>query len=318
MNSSTLLSLASSLVCGSLCLGCGGSSGGGGGLAPPPSSVARPPAASAGGGGTQQPPPPPAPTSGGGGGGGGGGTSGSSGGGSVDERRVGELVLESCLAPTAIAEVALQATLSLTLPGTFDPPIGPTLTASGTPTSGTVLVDFGSGSILNQLTLNGAVMVSWDQTGPNAWTVTVTFTRFGTDSLIGGSSSLDGALTLAVSVTGSVATTGLSGSVTRVTSSLLSGTSTLTIAPNLVYTIDRAAAATVLDGSLTVTTDSGTVGGWTASARSLTFADDSVQSGELELERDSFPRVEVLFEFTAPDEGEWTLTPPGVSGTFSL
>ena len=39
---------------------------------------------------------------------------------------------------------------------------------------------------------------------------------------------------------------------------------------------------------------------------------------EIEVERLSFPSFAVSFLFTQPDQGTWTLTPPGITGTYSL
>lgn len=227
-----------------------------------------------------------------------------------------EWLMEASLAPTTASEVVLLAALAQIQPGVFAPPIGPSLTATGTPASGTVVVDFGSGSIFNKLTLTGAVSASWNATGPERWDLTLTFTKFGTDSFIGGSSILDGSLTFAVHITGTTVSAALIGSVTKTSTSLFSGTSVTTISPNLTYAFDAASGTSVLDGTLDLSTDS--LGTWSASSRALTFATGSVESGEVELQRLSFPKVGVTFTFTSPDQGTFMVSPLGIPGTFSL
>jgi hypothetical protein len=291
--SNTLIStVAGSLLAGLLVMGCGGSGGGG----------------SSGGttssGGTRT------------------GTSGGSSGGSsptvtLDPQEVGEAMLTATVAPLTATDVALQAALAHMVPGSFFPPTGVALVASGSPTAGTVLVDFGSGSLFNKLVWTGALHVSWTKTGDDSWTVTVDFHNFGMDSFLG-ASTLDGTLTVAVTVAGDVATTSVLGSVSHTSSSLLSGVSTMTVTLDVTTVVDGANDVTEVDGVVDVDTDSSLSGDWTASAADLVFADGDVASGEVALERRSFPSVTVTFTFTEPSEGTWRMDPPGVVGTFSL
>lgn len=239
---------------------------------------------------------------------------------SVTDSDAGGWVMEAGLAPITPTEVVLLAFLAQVEPTTFAPPVGPTISASGTPSSGSLTVDFGSGSILNMLTLSGAVTGSWAQTGPTAWQVSLAFADFGTTSLLGGTSRLDGSLTLAVAITGTTVSATLSGSLTKVSTSLLSGTSTTTITPSITYAIDAATGLSVLDGSLAIATDG--LGTWTAVADSLTFGSGAVQSGAFEMQRNSFPAVSVTFTFTQPNQGTYAVRPLGlpvtVTGPFSL
>ncbi|HBP20771.1 MAG TPA: hypothetical protein DEA08_23650 [Planctomycetes bacterium] len=236
--------------------------------------------------------------------------------GTPSDSATAEWLLEASLAPTTASEVVLQAALAQIQPETFAPPIGPSLTATGTPLSGAVVVDFGSGSIFNKLTFTGAVGGTWTATGAERWELTLTFTQFGTDSLIGGSSLLDGSLSYAVQITGSTVTAVLSGSVTKTSSSFFSGTSVTTVSPNLSYAVDTATGLSVIDGTLDLST--GTLGTWSVTSRALTFGSGSVRSGELQLERRSFPQVSVTFTFTSPAGGTFLVDPLGIPGTFSL
>lgn len=218
-------------------------------------------------------------------------------------------------------EMALQASMAIMQPGSFTAVQGtrPSVSASGTATNGSVVLDFGSsqtsGTVINDATLRGQVQATFVRNG-NSATVTVTYTTLTarTDHL--GDTSVSGTLTYACTINGGTVTGTITASVT-VDGSPDRSTFTSTA---LSFTLSST-GSNVISGSSTV---SSTVrGDWTVSYANVTYTVDPplsrvVSSGSAVVTRNTGQALSVSLLFTGPNVGTLTVSPGGSTRSFDL
>jgi hypothetical protein len=226
-----------------------------------------------------------------------------------------QVALSSAQTTNSAAALALGATLSFMNTGSF---VGlqnpPAVTATGDPnTVGTVTVDFGTGTVVNNAIISGQIVSTFTRSGNDA-TITTVFNGFETTTTAHGTATTVGTLTTTTTMAGTVATGTITGSVTTTQS----GDAT-TVTPNLTYSYDGTAGTIVLNGTSAIVSSS--VGSWTATltnvAASVTAATREITSGSVRLDRSGIP-ISLNFVITGPNTGTVTITPGGITQSFTL
>lgn len=229
-----------------------------------------------------------------------------------------EATASSTHTTAALGSLALEATLNQIDPTNFAPLSGPpAVTAVGDATSGTVTIDFGTGTEVNNATVSGTVVGTYSVSG-NSVTVTVTFSSLTANTSKAGSMAIDGSLTLTATLNG---TSNISGAFTGSVTATVGGETT-TVTPNLTYNIDGTPTSGDIDLAGTMGIDSSVYGDWTATLSAITAtvsqSTRSINSGTLELDRSSFPPITVTMQFTGANSGTLEVSPTGYSKDFTL
>lgn len=221
-------------------------------------------------------------------------------------------------AATAPATVGIEAALAA-IDSSF-PALGapPTVTVTGTSTDGTVTVDFGTATVVNNATVGGSVAVSYVRSG-NGATLGLTFSGLEVTTSANGSVTVSGDLTSSVTLGGSGTASGtLKGTMTVSTSSSNGQTDSVTSTLDLTWS----ASAGTLVVSGRITSNGTRNGSWTLDLASLTLAvaapPRSITAGTITLMRQLGVPVTVTIAFTGTNTGTITTNPPGTTTTFSL
>ncbi len=219
----------------------------------------------------------------------------------------------------ALSSMALEASLFQIEPANFAPLSGPPgVTPTGDPTSGTVTVDFGAGTVVNNATVSGTMVATYLVTGGTSVSITVTFSGLTANTSAGGAATIAGSLTLTGTLTGNSNITGtFAGSVTATTSG-----NTTTVTPNLTYAINGAPTTgdITLDG--TVGLDSSIYGDWIATLTAIngtvSQSTREITSGIVALDRSGFLPVTATMTFTGANSGTLVVSPSGFTRNFDL
>ncbi|RMG18188.1 MAG: hypothetical protein D6731_02700 [Planctomycetota bacterium] len=239
----------------------------------------------------------------------------------VSDGDQGQAVAANTQATGALTSLAVEASLNQADAANFTAlQTPPQVTATGSATNGTVSLDFGTGTVVNNATVEGVLTADFTASGASgsiSATVTVTFSNLRVQTARGGDATLNGQVTVSVTTTGSTATGSITGSVTAV-----SNLDTVTVTPSLTYTINGSPTGGTVQLGGTVGIDSQRYGDWTATftnlLASITATARDITQGSLALTRNSSPSVTVTLTFTAPNQGTLTVTPSGVSTSFTL
>ncbi|MHC4814284.1 MAG: hypothetical protein ACYTGO_18040 [Planctomycetota bacterium] len=229
-----------------------------------------------------------------------------------------EATASSAHTTAALGSMALEASLNQIDPTNFAPLSGPpSVNAVGNATSGTVTIDFGTGTQVNNATVSGTMIGTYSVSG-NSVTVTVTFSSLTANTSAGGDATFDGSLTLAATLNGTSNIAGtLTGSVTA-----SNGGDTTTVTPNLTYAIDGTPTTGDITLAGTVGLDSSVYGDWTATLTAITATvsqtDRVINSGTLAMARTSFPPITATMVFTGQNSGTLDVSPGGFSKNFTL
>lgn len=230
-----------------------------------------------------------------------------------------EATTASAQSSTALGSLALEASLNQIDP-TYAPLTGPPTVTPGvgnTATSGTVNLDFGSGTVVNNATVSGQIDAAYTVSA-NAATVTVTYTNVSVDTAAAGVVVLSGSLTI------TVADVTLAPSATGTITGTLTAASTddvTTITPDLTYSVSGTAPTSiVVDGTMGLQSTAygdwdGTFTGVTGSISPLTR---EITAGSINLASTSIPGLGADFVFTGANTGTVTIAPTGISTAFTL
>lgn len=221
----------------------------------------------------------------------------------------------------AAGQMALQASLALMEPGSFQPVQGtrPSISPSGTATNGSVVVDFGSsqtsGTEIADATLRGEVQATFVRNG-NSATVTVTYTTLVATTEHLGTVVVDGTLTYACTINGGTVTGTISASIDVDSSRDLSRFR----ATSLSFTLSSS-GTNVISGSSDV--QSTARGDWTISYANMSYNVDPplarvVSSGSAVVTRSTGSAFSVSLLFTGPNVGTLTVSPGGSTRSFDL
>jgi hypothetical protein len=219
----------------------------------------------------------------------------------------------------ALGSMALQASLNQIDPTNFAPLSSPPLVnGTGDATSGTVNIDFGTGTMVNNATVAGEMVASYTVTGGTSVSITVTFSNLTTMTSAAGTATIGGSLTLSGTLNSSSNITGtISGSLTA----MASGNST-TVTPTLTYAIDGTPSTGDITVDGTVGIDSSLYGEWTATLTAIhaliSQATRVIDTGTAALERSGFPSVTVTMMFTGANAGSLEVDPSGYTKNFTL
>lgn len=181
-------------------------------------------------------------------------------------------------------------------------------TTSGSTTSGSATFDFSSST-----STTGSISINYSG-GNGAANLTLAFNGFGVNTSTQ-NLGLNGTLTYVVAYSGSSATLTATGSLTMTVDGV-----TRTVAINMTVDYDGVLKRSVIAGTTTVTHS--TLGVWTATLAGVTTAkngaDVVLTAGTVTLTRTlPFPATAV-YVFTGNDSGTFTITPTGISGSFTL
>jgi hypothetical protein len=229
-----------------------------------------------------------------------------------------EATASSAHLTTALGSIIRQASLNQIDPthfGALSSP--PSVSATGNPSAGTVTIDFGVGTMVNNATVAGTAVGTYSVTG-NSVSVTVSFSGLTAQTSAAGSMTVGGSLTVTATLNGSSNITGgLNGSVTT----SVAGFDT-TVTPNLTYSIDGTPSTGDFDVDGTIGLDSSVYGDWTATLTAINAtisqASRDINSGTLEMDRSSFPSVTVTMQFTGTNTGTLDVSPSGFTKSFTL
>ncbi len=218
----------------------------------------------------------------------------------------------------AVSSLALEAALFQIDAANFAPLTGPpTVSATGTPTVGTVTIDFGAGSDVNNATVAGTVTAAYTVTG-NSVSITVTPSGLTTNTQSGGTMTLTGATTVTATLNG---TSNIAGAITG-TMIATSVSDTVTITPNLTYAIDGTPTTgdITLDGTIGIL--STRYGDWTATLTAIngtiSQATRAINSGTLVMDRNFILPITATLVFTGSNVGTIDVNPSGYTRSFSL
>lgn len=236
----------------------------------------------------------------------------------LTDPEIAEATASSAHTTWTLGSMALQASLNQIDSGNFAALSGPpSVGATGNSTAGTVTLDFGTGTTVNNATVAGTVVGTYSVTG-NAVTVTVTFSGVTAQTNAAGSMAITGSLTVTATLNGS---SNISGTLTGSVTTDVAGNTT-TVTPNLTYDIDGTPTTGDIDLAGTIDLDSSLYGDWeaTLTAINATVSQTSrnINSGTLELDRSSFPSVTATLQFTGTNQGTLDISPGGFSKDFTL
>jgi len=238
--------------------------------------------------------------------------------GALDARQA-EATVSTVQTTAALGSLALEASLYQIDPTNFAPLSSPPdVNATGDATSGTVTVDFGTGTAVNNATVAGTMLASYSVSGGTTVSITVTFSGLTTSTSAAGTATIGGSLTVSATLNGSSNVSGaISGSVTANTMQSMT-----TVTPSLTYSIDGTptTGGITVDGSVGV--DSSLYGQWTANLTAIqatiSQASRVISSGVAALQRNSFPNVTVTMTFTGSNTGSLEVNPSGYTKSFML
>ncbi len=229
-----------------------------------------------------------------------------------------EATASSAHTSAALGSIALEACLNQVDPSHFAPlSAPPSVSATGDANGGTVTVDFGTGTKVNNATVSGTVIGTYSVSGSSV-SVTVTFSGVTAQTAAAGPIAVTGSLTLTATLNGSSNVSGtLTGSVTTT-----AGSNTTTVTPNLTYSVDGTPTTGDIDLNGTIGLDSSVYGDWTATLNAInaTISQTSrdINSGTLVLDRSSFPSITVTMQFSAANTGTLDVSPSGYTRSFTL
>jgi hypothetical protein len=186
-------------------------------------------------------------------------------------------IVEACLLPLAEA-------LYRRSPANFSDPrlrTSATITTTGNATSGTIDVDFGSGTEIDRTVYTGSVSATFTETGAGAFTLDVTLNNVeGQHPEIGSANHPNGtALTLAVTHSGDAAVIRMVGDF-----EYHSGASSWTANVDLTFDYDASADQFVISGQASVTSDQGETRDMTSSGLTVDLAAGGVVAGTLNVQ----------------------------------
>ncbi len=219
---------------------------------------------------------------------------------------------------TALGAIALQACLNEIDPGHFAPlSTPPGVIATGDASGGTVTIDFGTGTRVNNATVSGAVVANYGVSGDSV-TITVTFSGLAARTTPAGSMGITGSLTVTATLNDTSSISGaLSGAVTTTASSNIT-----VLTPNLAFAIDGTPITGDVGIDGTMGADSSAHGSWTATLTGIhaTVSQSSrdIRSGTLAMQHDEYLSYTVTMQFTAPNTGTLDVSPSGATKIFTL
>jgi len=228
-----------------------------------------------------------------------------------------EATASSAHTTAALGSVVLEAALNQIDAANFAPLNGPpSVVATGNATAGTVTLDFGTGTAVNNATIAGTAVGTYSVSG-NSVTVTVTFSGMTAQTSSAGSMAVTGSMTLTATLNGS---SNISGAMTGTVTTTV-GSDTNAVTPNLTYSIDGTPTTGDITLAGTIGLDSSVYGDWTATLTAInaTVSQTSrdINSGTLELDRSSFPITATML-FTGANTGTLDISPGGFQKDFTL
>ena len=219
----------------------------------------------------------------------------------------------------ALSALALEAALFEIDAVNFAPLTAPpTVSATGTPIFGTVTIDFGAGTDVNNATVAGTVIAAYTVTG-NSVSINVTPSGLTTNTQSGGTMTLTGSMTVTATLNGTP--TNIAGAITG-TMTATSVSDTVTITPNLTYVLDGTPTTgdITLDGTIGI--DSSRYGDWTATLTAINAtvsqATRAINSGTLVMDRNFILPITATLVFTGSNIGTIDVNPSGYTRSFSL
>lgn len=236
----------------------------------------------------------------------------------ITDPEVAEATASSAHTTAALGSMVLQASLNQIDAAHFAALNGPpSVVATGNATLGTVTLDFGTGTTVNNATVSGSVVGNYTVSG-NSVTVNVTFSGVTAETGSAGSMAVTGSLTVTATLNGS---SNISGTLTGSVTTDAAGNTT-TVTPNLTYNIDGTPTTGDINLAGTIGLDSSVYGDWTATLTAinatLSQASRDINSGTLELERNSFPSITATMLFTGLNTGTLDISPGGFQKSFTL
>jgi hypothetical protein len=217
----------------------------------------------------------------------------------------------------AASTLALQAALNQIDPTNFQALQGPPATsATGNTTAGTVTLDFGAGTTINNSTFSGMFTSAYTAAG-NSVSVSLNLTGLSIQTNSTGTAAATGILVVGATLN---ATSNITGTVTG-TAALTNATDTITVTPNLTLALDGQTAASTLNGTSGIVHD--TLGTWNATitnivATQLMTATRTINSGAVSLVRQTAPSLTVDFNFTGANMGILSIPALGLTVSFTL
>ena len=230
-----------------------------------------------------------------------------------------EATASSAQITAALGSMALEASLNQIDSSNFAPLSGPpSVVATGDPTSGTVTLDFGTGTEVNNATMSGTVVGTYTVSGGTDVSVTVTFSDLTANTSAGGNAGITGSLTLTATLNG---TSNISGAFTGSLTAAVNG-ETATVTPNLTYSLDGTPSTGDITLAGTMGLDSSLYGDWDATLTALTAtisqSNRAINSGTLELERSGLLPITATMVFTGENSGTLDISPGGFEKEFTL
>jgi hypothetical protein len=235
----------------------------------------------------------------------------------VPDQDQAQVIVASTQTVPAAAQLTLGATLNQIDPTNF-PPLQspPTAMVTGNASAGTVNLDFGAGTTVNNATFAGTLQSTYTVTG-NDVSITVDLTGLTIITTSAGSVDAAGTLTIVATLNGTaMITSTITGTVT-----LTNPTQTVTVTPNLTVTLDGQTSLATANGTSGI--DHNMLGVWTANFNNIVASQAlsamrSINSGVLSLTRQTAPSLTAEFTFTGANSGDLVVSPLGLTISFVL